>query len=237
MKILRTILFIAIAIIATSCSKIMPEGAFIKQTHAINQELSKFRVSDGLDVKFDSSVPAGTIEIHTYENIHDYVVIGQKDGEISVSIKPFSTIGADIQVVVSPEQFNEFVASGGSDIVCNELINRSMLTIVASGGSEIDLTNVEAADCNVELSGDSDLEMNGTTDKLKIEASGGSEFSTIGFACNSANITATGESDIELTVNNSLIASLSGGSKLYYGGNPQQVSVVASGSSEYKKIQ
>lgn len=237
MKTFRIILFIAIAIIATSCSKIMPEGAFTKQTHAINQELSKFRVSDGLDVKFDSSVPAGTIEIHTYENIHDYVVIGQKDGEISVSIKNILIIDADVQVVVSPAQFNEFTASGGSDIICNELLKRNTLTIVASGGSEIDLTNVEATDCNVELSGGSDADLVGTTDNLEINASGGSDFGTIELACNSVKIAASGGSDIEVTVYNTITANLSGGSNLYYGGTPQNVNVNVSGSSEYKQIQ
>lgn len=237
MKTFRIILFIAIAVIVTSCSAIVPQGAFTKQVHTYGEELNSISVGNGFDVKFDSSIPVGTIEIHTYENIHEYVKVEQKNGQLSISLNPNIFIDATMQAVISPAQFKEFIASGGSEMMCTELLDRNTLTVQASGGSEIEFNNVKAVDCNVQLSGGSDADLVGTTDNLEINASGGSDFGTIELACNSVKIVASGGSDIEVTVYNTITANLSGGSNLYYGGTPQNVNVNASGSSEYKQIQ
>jgi hypothetical protein len=86
-------------------------------------------------------------------------------------------------------------------------------------------------DFRVELSGGSSLGMHGTANDLVAISSGGSSLDLSDFAVNNTQIEFSGGSQGTINLSGRLDANLSGGSRLFYIGNPTLGDINTSGGS------
>jgi hypothetical protein len=86
----------------------------------------------------------------------------------------------------------------------------------------------------LDLSGGSHATVSGSGGDVTIDASGGSGANLSAFAVVNANVKASGGSQVTVNVKGRLVADASGGSKVYYLGNPTSVTSNESGGSEVR---
>jgi len=87
----------------------------------------------------------------------------------------------------------------------------------------------------IHLSGGSHVEMQGSAESLILSASGGSDLDLSNFAVQKADVDFSGGSHGTVNVNGRLDADLSGGSLLYYFGEPTLGDIEKSGGSTLEK--
>ena len=80
--------------------------------------------------------------------------------------------------------------------------------------------DITAGNADFNLSGGSDVRLTGSADDLSIDCSGGSHINLEGFLVNNADIKLSGGSHATVNVDGTLNVDLSGGSKVYYIGEP-----------------
>lgn len=124
--------------------------------------------------------------------------------------------------------------SGGTDVEI-DMMAAADVYVDASGGTDIDITGVNARECKVVSSGGSDVVMSGRTEVLTASCSGGSDFSASKLESKKCTISCSGAATAYVLVRETLNASASGGSDIYYYGNPKDVSRDTSSASSIKK--
>ena len=128
-------------------------------------------------------------------------------------------------------EFKEVRASGGSDVEGTGVLHTDFLRLSASGGSDIRL-DIKANETKIECSGGSDAYLSGSSGIMTGNASGGSDIKAYEFIVDEAELVASGGSDIQVTVKEKLWGKASGGSDIYYKGNPSNVQVDSSSGSD-----
>ena len=246
-----------LAILVASCSKISPDGELITQTRTFSGSVDKLQIASGFVVECDNTLAAGTVEITTNSNIMQHVITDVKGNTLVLGLKSafsFAYNKITLKARISPDLYNHFDLSGGSELYLSDAEHEE-LELNASGGSKLNLFNITANELEIEASGGSKIRIDGLeTDEFTTNASGGAEIEANGI-CHDLEATLTGSSKMlgqKLTtenveammsggskmyidVTNSIIYDGSGGSQLYYTGEPAKVHVQTSGGSELIK--
>lgn len=102
---------------------------------------------------------------------------------------------------------------------------------ILSGASELDLDGA-GVNTEVDISGASKLTVNGTTESLYGVISGAGRLNSYALTSTEVDLTLSGGSTAYVNVVESIIISASGGSKVYYKGNPPTKHFETSGGSE-----
>ena len=142
--------------------------------------------------------------------------------------------GSDIKIDgLETEEFTAD-ASVGSKLYLNNFTTKE-LEIDTSGGSKIKIDGLETEEFTTNASGGSEIEANGKCHDLEATLTGGSKM--LGQKLTTENVEAmmSGGSKMYINVTNSIIYDGSGGSQLYYTGEPAKVRVQTSGGSELIK--
>lgn len=105
-----------------------------------------------------------------------------------------------------------------------------------SGGSRGSISEfVDLASLNLELSGGSHLDAEGSANALTVDASGGSTLDLENFPVHDADVAFSGGSSGTISLDGTLDADLSGGSRLWYVGSPTLGDIGTSGGSSLQK--
>lgn len=123
-------------------------------------------------------------------------------------------------------------ANGASDIRLE--VEAARLDIEASGASDV-VVSTQSNVVNVDCSGASDVRLKGSTNEFSAEASGASDVKAKELQTRSASVRASGAGSCYVAVSESIKANASGGSSVYYYGEPERVSVSSSGGGSIKK--
>ena len=246
-----------LAILVASCSKISPDGELITQTRTFSGSVDELHIESGFVVECDNTLEAGSVEITTNSNIMQYVITEVKGNTLVLGLKSafsFAYNKITLKARISPDIFNHFDLSGGSELYLSNA-ERKELELDTSGGSKLYLNNITTKELEIDTSGGSKIKIDGLeTEEFTTNASGGSEIEANG-KCHDLEATLTGGSKMlgqKLTtenveammsggskmyidVTNSIIYDGSGGSQLYYTGEPAKVHVQTSGGSELIK--
>jgi len=141
----------------------------------------------------------------------------------------------EVKAYISFKTLNQLIASGGSDIISQSDFKLNNLSIISSGGSDINL-NLSANYLKVVTSGGSDIYLKGKANQLNLTASGGSNVKAFGLIVDDINVVTSGGSDAELCAEKSIKAVASGASDIKYKGNTSKSSQSSSGASSIKKV-
>jgi len=148
-------------------------------------------------------------------------------------------------------ELRELVLSGATRCTFSRYGSTQGLNVVVSGASNLSMEDVSTGDAEITISGGSEAaggimvsgntrltisggsraELEGTSDVLAVEGSGGSNLDLANFAVHNANVVLSGGSQTTINLDGRLDCDLSGGSQLFYIGNPTFGDVNTSGGS------
>lgn len=104
-----------------------------------------------------------------------------------------------------------------------------------SGASKAEVANVKTDSLKLEASGASKINISGEANKLESDATGASSIDAESLMVTDANVKASGASNTTVSATTDLNADASGASKIYYTGEPKNLSPKSSGASSVKK--
>lgn len=212
---MKTKVFAALLILATalSCSdRLFEYGDRTVVIHSVPDRYHAVEAAGGFVLVLDRTVPPGEIEITAAESIHPYVSVKSSGGVLRIGMRSgVSYSGLHLEARMSPRGLVHMGASGGSTVTSEDPLRADELDLSLSGGSYAELSGfVGVLSCR--LSGGSRA-MLGSLRSVSLDAdlSGGS----VAYVC----------------VTESLSLDASGGSALYYEGDPFRRAVHLSGGS------
>ena len=157
-----------------------------------------------------------SVNVTTDDNLLSYVQVTKTGNDLSVGLKPgYSYLSPTLKVTIYMPDIAQLDLSGGSSGTMNGFMMSHDFTVSASGGSRVTV--------------------GGGARNLALEASGGSHIDLTNFNLTNANVDLSGGSQATINLSGRLDANLSGGSQLYYLGNPTMGNVSVSGGSLISK--
>ena len=221
--------------LASGCADNLIEGEGPILTD--EREVDYFRsvkVSGGIHVDL-ADAPFAPLEVSTHANLWEYVETVVIDE--TLIIRPVSDVflfpAQPIEVAVSAPDIDTLQLGGGSKVFgsasCED--EGGVLVLDASGGSELELTDVDTGLVDVTASGGSRMNVTGDAEAVRAELSGGSQAQLLKLEAVTANVDLSGGSQATLNVLGTVGGSLSGGSRLELFGDPI-TDLFTSGGSE-----
>jgi hypothetical protein len=210
------------------------------------KNLSNLRVSGGGDTYSDTPVNVDALDASISGGGDFSSVINSKMLKFTISG------GGDAEIGGSTDDYNISV-SGGGDL--KSKINAGIISCRIVGGGDLYLRNEsQASEADIQIGGGGDADIKINAEKLKCSVSGGGDAYISGKAstfdidisgggdADAKNLltevttfNGRGGSDIRVNVSKELSGHVSGGGDVYYSGNPEKVSVDASGGSKVRK--
>jgi len=150
------------------------------------------------------------------DNLFDYIQVTKTGNALIIRLEPgVSYQTSTLKVEVSMPDLQELRLSGGANGTATGF--------------------VMSHDFGAELSGGSILKMDGEANNLTATCSGGSNLELSEFVVNNASIDFSGGSQGTINLDGTLDANLSGGSRLFYIGNPTLGDIKTSGGSSVSR--
>jgi len=187
----------------------------------LDRSFSDFTVVEagwGFEVTITKS-EAYSVSITTDDNMFDYVQISKSGSTLNINLKPGTYNRVTLKANIKMPLLRALQLSGGSQCY----VKSFNVPPYYSGVFTLD------------LSGGSFTEMEGSANKISIEASGGSRLDLSDFPVHDAYVEFSGGSRGTINIDGRLDADLSGGSQLYYIGEPTLGDIDMSGGSTIGK--
>ena len=203
----------AAALLLAGCSKLSGE---IKTSHfMVSSNYEELVVNDGFEVEF--SEEAAGILITVDEDLLSKVVVRERDGELTIGLKPFTSAHGSPLKAVLPYNRNidKITLTGASVLRSARPIEGEELSIRLSGASELEAElnadeidmklsgasvlrsarPIEGEELSIILSGASELEAELSADEIDMELSGASVANVSGI-CTELDVELSGASEI-----------------------------------------
>ena len=156
------------------------------------------------------------------DNVMEYIEV-KKSGDTLVVGMPWgrSFRSVTLEVEIAMPELYSLELSGGAQGKLEGFNSTSSFSVELSGGSQLRGTFETSGDVDLDLSGGSQLtQLVGEANDLTIDASSGSTLELSDFAVHDVNVELSGGSTATINLDGTLDADLSGGSSLYYIGDP-----------------
>jgi hypothetical protein len=190
-------------------------------------------VGGGIDLLLRQSA-AFSVEVETDDELAD-ILTEVRGSTLTIrrksSVNFFDWGGDNGSVSVTLPTLVSLTASGGSEVETQGTFTSERLTIVASGGSDVEI-DVAAGTLEAETSGGSDLTLSGSARSVSVSSTGGSDLNAGRLTADVADVHSSGGSDLTIAVREKITGDASGGSDVTYTGNPPTVDVDTSGGSD-----
>jgi hypothetical protein len=214
--VLAVVLVAALITFSLFLAGLVPFSRVVGSGNLRTQEetLSDFTIVDvgsGFKVNI-TQASSYSISITADDNLFDYIQVTKSGNTLTIRLQPvISYQTSTLKAEIAMPDLEELQFSGG--------VNGNATGFVLSH------------DFRAELSGGSSLRMDGEANNLVAECSGGSRLELSEFAVNNASIDFSGGSQGTINLVGKLDADLSGGSRLFYIGNPTLGDINTSGGS------
>jgi hypothetical protein len=140
-----------------------------------------------------------------------------------------------LKAYVSVKSLDEIKSGGASNIHIEGTLSVPKLKLSFSGASDLSGRLMVNGTLDADMSGASDLNIDGSAGELNIEASGASNIKAYGFTVRSCTVKASGACNVRINVEKELSAHLSGASNVYYRGGAMIKDIKTSGASNISK--
>ena len=175
-----------------------------------------------------------SVVVRIDDNLADAVAVERKGSELSISLKPMRSYrGVTFEADITMPDIDALHLSGGTKCVLTGFDLGHDVNFGLSGGSELD-GSVTATDVDFSLSGGSVVELMGQGSSVRLGGSGGSRFDLGDFNAGDVVVDFSGGTNGSIRTNGELSGSLSGGSYLYYIGEPRLGHISKSGGSDVR---
>jgi hypothetical protein len=202
------------------------------KTHKVNS-FTSISIANGVDL-YITQGNTHNLKIEATDEQHENIKIKNSGGNLKVEYKGKWIQNKAIKVYVTIRNLENLAASGGADIYMKGDFKTEKLFATITGGSDLEIGNLDATTVNFATSGGSDIEIEHfMVDKLTMTVSGGSDIDISAGSCNKMNAVVSGGSDVDakgFKVENCTIT-VSGGSDATIHVNGK-LNLVASGASD-----
>jgi Putative auto-transporter adhesin, head GIN domain len=203
------------------------------QNAAENRPVTGFHgveVSGGIDLYLTSGSESVSVSAAN-EDIRSHIVTEVVNGVLRIHLQENWNTGLSnpkMKAYVSVVKLNKLEASGGGDIFIQKEITTGDLSIVLSGGGDLE-GKLNADNVSINQSGGSNVKLSGNVKELHVNASGGGNLEGFGLITDFASIHSSGGSNSQITVNKELRVVASGGGDVYYKGHAMVKEIKTSG--------
>lgn len=169
----------------------------------------------GFNVEISKS-SSYSIFVTADDNVMEYIEVSKSGDTLKVGVRWGTSLSsATLKIKITMPAINKIELSGGSQGKIEDFSSTSPFTIDLSGGSQ--------------------LTGQGSASDLTVDASGGSKLHFAGYSVQDVNIELSGGSEATINLDGILDADLSGGSNLYYYGDPTLREIEVSSGSQIEK--
>lgn len=229
---MKMFIFLSVVMMAYGCDAHIDQGKDVRNISGFKS----LRVSDGINVYLTQGDDF-YVRVEADDDELDRIVTEVEGQTLNIYYKGRSWLNFNMghsNVYITMPVVESITSSGGSDVYGQNTIKASDLELHSSGGSDINI-DVEANELTIHSSGGADVRAEGHADYLEAHSSGGSDILGYDLEVKVAILDSSGGSDIKITVNDEITANASGGSDIYYRGNPEKVNVNSSGGGDVHK--
>jgi hypothetical protein len=169
-------------------------------------------VGSGFKVEITQS-PLYNVTIAADDNLFDAIQVSKTNDRLIIGLLPGRVVkSGTLNATITMPDLDEVTLSGGSQGTLQGFLSTHDFVLDLSGGSRIH-------------------KLKGSANDLFISASGGSQLNLFHFMVHNATVNLSGGSRATINLDGRLDATLSGGSQLYYYGDPTLGDIVATGGS------
>lgn len=171
------------------------------------------------------------VTIRIDDNLLDDLEVTNQNNTLKIGLARDIVISnATMEADITMPELVEIGLSGASEADINTFVMDEDFRAGLSGSSFLS-GNLDAQDARFNLSGSSDVRLEGSGNGLDIDASGSSNLELAEFVVEDANVSLSGSSEAIVNVNGTLSVNASGASNVYYLGNPSMGNIDTSGAS------
>lgn len=203
--------------------KVIGSGNLVSKTYDYG-DFTEVKAQNGMHVEL-TRADSFTIEVVTDDNAIEYVQVSKSGNTLSIKPKPNVAFrDTTLTAKVTMPELHKIELSGGSHLNLTGFNSTHDLSVKLSGGSHVSdfitPSDITAGNVDFNLSGGSHVRLTGSANDLDIDCSGGSHIDLEGFSADNADINLSGGSHATVNISDTLNVDISGGSKVYYIGNP-----------------
>ena len=193
-----------------------------RQTRTVS-EFHGISVSSGIDL-YLTQKNIQEVSVEADADDMENLVTEVEGGILKIYMKDKSWLNMDWdhttrKVYVSFKTLDKLMASAGSDVTSQSVLNLERLDLDTSSGSDVKL-ELNANELSAESSSGSHISLKGKTNTLKVSASSGSNINADDFQAKTCDANVSSGSDIRVNVTGQLDAHASSGGNIGYSGNP-----------------
>lgn len=171
------------------------------------------------------------VTIRIDDNLLDNLEVTNQNNTLKIGlVRNIVVSNATMEADITMPELVDIGLSGASEADINTFVIDEDFRAGLSGSSFLS-GNLEAQDARFNLSGSSDVRLEGSGNGLDIDASGSSNLELAEFVVEDATVSLSGSSEATVNVNGSLNVNASGASNVYYLGNPSMGNIDTSGAS------
>ena len=203
--------------------KVIGSGNLITKTFDFS-DFTGIKAENGMHVEL---IKSGTfrVEVIADDNAMEHIQVSKSGDTLRIRPKANTAFrSATLTAKITMPDLYELELSGGSHASVSGFDSPHDLSVMLSGGSHLSEPlipgDISAVNADFNLSGGSHVNLSGSADGLKVKCSGGSHIGLEDFSVNNADINLSGGSHATVNVGGTLDAKLSGGSRVFYVGDP-----------------
>jgi hypothetical protein len=194
-------------------------------------DFDRIRVGRALDIEI---VPGEThsLELTADDNIMRYITVDQRGDTLVLDVDDdVSLRRATHRFEVAVPELERLELHGAASAQLAGFFIDGDIELALSGASELEGTGIKVASLHLDLSGASEVRLEGTGDTADVRASGTSFVELRDLTVAEADVQLHGASKANVMATRRLDADLSGFSRLRYGGDPSLGRIETSGGS------
>jgi hypothetical protein len=217
-----TALFLSLLLL--SCEK---EDLFITPSSQITTEsisitdFDELSISDPFEVLVQFTESGQALQVEANSNLQPYIEVRQDNDRLTIELDDkMPTIKGTpvLKVFLSVDQFKSLTAEGAAKVYLQNNWNATSISVQLSGASLLE-GPITANQLLADLSGASDLVLEGAATLFEIKAEGACQMSGFDFEADELDADLSGASHLTLRVNELLSVTASGGSTVTYQGD------------------
>jgi len=233
--------FLALTSILSSCNKdqlgITPSQnvTTIEKSIAGN---SKLDVSSQFRVHITFADGAEKVTIEANENLQQYIKVEDKNGWLKIKFKTnINVIGNDavLNIYISTKNIKEYQIDGAASVFLENDLYADEINIELDGAAHFS-GSLHSNKLYANLSGSSEVDVNGYSTYLNVIANGGSRIKNYDLESVQLDVDLNGASEAFLTVSGTLSVKANGASAVFYKGNGRVYSQDLNGGSRIIKL-
>ena len=204
--------------------KVIGSGNTVSKTYDYS-DFTTINAQNGMHVELTHS-DSFSVEVVADDNVIDHIEVNKSGDTLRIKPKPNAQFrDATLTAKVTMPELHRLELSGGSHVNLAGFSSNHDLSVKLSGGSHVSdfitPSDITAGNVDFNLSGGSHVRLTGSADDLDIDCLGGSHIDLEGLSANNADINLNGGSHATINISGTLNIDISGGSKVYYLGNPK----------------